>query len=61
MTRPPVGLRHPETATSLDTLAGLLRDQGELDAARSLYQRALGIRQRVLGPDHPKTVSSRVA
>jgi hypothetical protein len=31
----------PHTATSLNNLASLLRDQGELAAARPLFERAL--------------------
>jgi hypothetical protein len=33
----------------------LLSDQGELATARPLYERALGIREKVLGPEHPDT------
>jgi hypothetical protein len=32
-----------------------LNDQGELAAARPFYERALEIRERVLGPDQPYT------
>jgi tetratricopeptide (TPR) repeat protein len=39
-------------------LALLLQAEGELAAARPLYERALAIRERVLGPDHPDTASS---
>jgi len=35
-----LGLEHPDTADSLDNLADLLRDQGEVVAARLLYERA---------------------
>jgi hypothetical protein len=37
------------------------RDQGNLAAARLLFERALAIRERVLGPDHPDTVATRRA
>lgn len=40
--------------------AMLLQDQGE-QAARPLYERALAIRERVLGPDHPLITASRRA
>jgi len=43
---------------SLNNLALLLKDQGELAAARPLYERALDIDERVLGPDHPSTAGS---
>ena len=36
----------------------LLIAQGELAAARPLYERALAIRERVLGPGHPDTATS---
>jgi hypothetical protein len=36
----------------------MLRAQGDPAATRRLYERALAIRMRVLGPEHPDTVSS---
>jgi Tetratricopeptide repeat len=36
-----------------------VRAQGDLDAARTLHERALAIREARLGPDHPDTVRSR--
>jgi tetratricopeptide (TPR) repeat protein len=48
-----LGPEHPYTATSLNNLAGLLQEQGDLVKARSLFERALAI---VLGPEHPHTV-----
>jgi hypothetical protein len=50
---------HPDTATSLNNLAFLLQRQGDLAGARPLFERALAIRERVLGPDHPNTAQSR--
>ena len=35
-----------------------MRDQGELDTARSLFERALAIRKARLGPDHHRTAES---
>ena len=32
--------------------------QGEYEAARPLYERALAIRERVLGPDHPEVAGT---
>ena len=43
----------PQVATSLNNLAGLLAGRGQTDAAWQLYQRALAIREQVLGPAHP--------
>jgi hypothetical protein len=52
---------HPDTARSLHNLATLHRHQGDPAAARPLFERALAIRERVLGPDHPDTVATRRA
>jgi hypothetical protein len=35
--------------------------KGDPTAARLLFERALAIRERVLGPDHPDTVATRRA
>ncbi|WP_322512085.1 tetratricopeptide repeat protein, partial [Chloroflexus sp.] len=43
---------------SLNNLAGLLYQQGDDAAARPLYERALAIRERALGPEHPDTATS---
>jgi tetratricopeptide (TPR) repeat protein len=52
------GPEHPDTATSLNNLALLLRHQSDLAGARPLYERALAIRERALGPEHPDTATS---
>ena len=49
---------HPATATSLNNLADLLRDQGDFAGARPLHERALAIREKALGPEHPDTATS---
>jgi hypothetical protein len=54
-----LGPHHPDTATSLYNLAGLLRDQGDLAAARPLMERALEIREHVFGPGHQRTIATR--
>ena len=41
-----------------DDLAGLLWDQGDLAGARPLYERALAIFEKALGPEHPDTARS---
>jgi hypothetical protein len=56
-----LGPEHPGTAISLDNLALLLSDQGDLAGARPLYERALAIREKVLGPEHPDTISLKNA
>jgi tetratricopeptide (TPR) repeat protein len=53
-----LGREHPDTATSLSSLSGLLQDQGDLAGARPLQERALAIRESVLGPEHPDTAIS---
>jgi tetratricopeptide (TPR) repeat protein len=53
-----LGPEHPQTALSLNNLAHLLQDQGDLDGARALHERALAIREKTLGPDHPDTAES---
>ena len=47
--------RASRTATSLNNLADLLQAQGDLAAARPLFERALAIGEKVLGPEHPDT------
>src|SRR5436305_2082249 len=46
---------HQFTATSLNNLAMLYDSQAKYDEAEPLYQRALAIDEKVLGPDHPTT------
>jgi hypothetical protein len=53
-----LGSDHIATAGSLDRLAGVLRDQGDLAAARPLLERVLAIREHMLGPDHPRTAET---
>ena len=43
----------PRRGTSLNNLAGLYDDQGQYAKAEPLYQRALAIREKALGPEHP--------
>ncbi|HTR14211.1 MAG TPA: tetratricopeptide repeat protein [Roseiarcus sp.] len=52
------GLEHPETATSLNNLAAVFRDLGDLAAARPLHERALAIREKARGSDHPDVAQS---
>ena len=46
------------TASSLNNLAHPAQDQGDLAGARPLFERALAIREKVLGPEHPDTATS---
>jgi hypothetical protein len=43
---------------SLNNLAVLTQAQGDLARAQPLFERALAIREKVLGPDHPDTARS---
>ncbi|MGA0200155.1 MAG: tetratricopeptide repeat protein, partial [Prochlorotrichaceae cyanobacterium] len=54
-----LGADHPDTATSLNNLAGLYRAQGRYSEAEPLYQRALTVAEAVLGSEHPTTVTFR--
>jgi len=42
----------------MSSLAQLLEDRGEWAAAEPLYRRALEAYQRVMGPEHPDTLTS---
>ncbi|MGC2092229.1 MAG: tetratricopeptide repeat protein, partial [Methylocella sp.] len=53
-----LGPEHPDTAQSLNNLALLLQNQGDLAGAQPLHERALAIREKALGPDHPDTAAS---
>jgi tetratricopeptide (TPR) repeat protein len=50
-----LGPDHPETAHSLNNLAGVYYNQGRYGDAEPLYQRTLAICEKALGPDHPNT------
>jgi hypothetical protein len=54
-----LGADHPDTADSLNNLANVLADLGELPAARDHYERALATFEARLGPDHPNTATAR--
>jgi tetratricopeptide (TPR) repeat protein len=45
-------------ASALNNLAGLYSGQGRQADAEPLYKRALAIRERALGPDHPDVAQS---
>ncbi len=45
-------------ATSLNNLAGLYEAQGHYAQAEPLYQRALAIVEKALGPEHPDVAQS---
>ena len=43
-------------ATALNDLGAVYHAQGDYDKAEPLYQRALALRQKFFGPDHPHTL-----
>jgi tetratricopeptide (TPR) repeat protein len=53
-----LGANHPDTATSLNNLAGLYRSTGRYTEAEPLYVRSLAIREKELGANHPDTATS---
>jgi tetratricopeptide (TPR) repeat protein len=53
-----LGAEHPDTATSLNTLALVLHSQGDYEAAQPLIERALTIREKMLGTQHHYTAHS---
>jgi tetratricopeptide (TPR) repeat protein len=53
-----LGPDHPDTAWSLNNLARVLHDQGDLPAARTLHERALSSFEARLGANHPDTARS---
>jgi tetratricopeptide (TPR) repeat protein len=50
-----LGPNHPDTAVSLNNLAGLYDSQGNYKQAKPLFERALAIREQLLGTNHPNT------
>ena len=54
-----MGPQHPSTATSLNNLASLYRDQSKYEQAEPLYRRALAIYEKALGLQHPDTQQVR--
>ena len=45
--------------TSASGLAHLFLEQGDSDGARTLYSEVLSMQSRILGPDHPETLSTK--
>jgi hypothetical protein len=50
-----MGPNHPDVAETLDDLAELYAGKGDCAAAKPLYQRALAIDKKALGPEHKTT------
>ncbi|KAK3341084.1 hypothetical protein B0T25DRAFT_329824 [Lasiosphaeria hispida] len=52
------GQEHPDTLTSMNNLALVLRGQGKYQEAEQMHRRALQLREKVLGQEHPDTLTS---
>lgn len=48
------GSDHPDVATTLNNLGGVLQDLGDLDGAQAVFERALRIFKQFLPEGHPK-------
>ncbi|CAM9588227.1 unnamed protein product, partial [Laminaria digitata] len=53
-----LGPEHPDVATSLNNLAGLLQTQDNYAEAGPLFERSLTIREKALSPEHPDVATS---
>ncbi|RUS21315.1 TPR repeat-containing protein, partial [Jimgerdemannia flammicorona] len=51
-------MEHLKKATSLHHIAYLYNKKGKYDMAAPLYERALEIREKELGSEHPDTATS---
>jgi tetratricopeptide (TPR) repeat protein len=50
---------HPDVATGLNNLASLYKSQGKYSEAEPLYLEALAMSKRMLGTNHPTTITVR--
>ena len=53
-----LGPEHPDLAESLNNLASLLQDRGDLAGAEPLHREALAIWRKALGDGHPRVATS---
>jgi len=53
-----LGEEHPDTLTSIDSLASTYRNQGRWKEAEELEVQVMETRKRVLGEEHPDTLTS---
>jgi hypothetical protein len=54
-----LGADHPDMAMTLNNLAILCKSQKRFNEAGALFQRAMAIYERALGPYHPNVVACR--
>lgn len=60
MRRELFGDRHPDIAISLNSLASLYRDLGDLQQALDFTQQALAMRRELFGDGHPLTIRTAI-
>jgi hypothetical protein len=53
-----LGKEHPSTLTNMNNLAAVLSDQDKYEQEEEMHQQALGLRETVLGKEHPDTLMS---
>jgi tetratricopeptide (TPR) repeat protein len=53
-----LGVKHPNTLTSVSNVASVLQNQRKYEAAEEMNRRALEGREKVLGAEHPATLTS---
>jgi Tfp pilus assembly protein PilF len=53
-----MGANHPQVAVTLSNSASVMQGQGELDAAKAMYQRTLSIEEAALGSNHPEVAAT---
>jgi CHAT domain-containing protein len=53
-----LGMEHPDTANSLNSLANIYYIKGDFVRAEPLYHSALAIREKALGADHPEVAQT---
>jgi tetratricopeptide (TPR) repeat protein len=51
-----VGMDHPNTARLYDDIGVVLYSMGDSDGALDEFEKALAIREAVLGEDHPESI-----
>ena len=54
-----LGTEHPLVATTTHNIAGVYESKGELDKALELYNKALLVRIKLLGEEHPSTINTK--
>jgi hypothetical protein len=54
-----LGPDHPDTLWTMSNLAAIRRDLGDLKGAHDLHEQALAGLRRMLGDDHPHTLTTK--